>query len=151
MKENCLAIYDMLTQEGYSPNEIISFGRSIGTGMASYLATQRRVSRLILLAPYTSIKDLTKEKLGCFGTVATCCMPQRINFQNIYNLQEIDCPLLMIHGKMDEVIPCEHSLRLIKIAKSQFKKLELRNGMTHNQFDLFRDIIEPIKAFEQLF
>lgn len=52
--------YDYLLKQ-YSENEITLYGRSLGTGIASYLAAKNKPSRLILETPYYSILDVAKE------------------------------------------------------------------------------------------
>lgn len=148
MREDGIEIYDMLKREkNCETQDIISFGRSIGSGVASHLATKRPVGCLILQSPYTSIRDLTKEKIGFLAKVCYCCIPEALNFQNSKNLAQIDCPLLMIHGKIDELIPYQHSEKLLSIAKSPQKKLDLRETMSHNRYNLENDLVRRINEF----
>lgn len=45
-------------------SSIILFGKSIGSGPATYLASQYKACALLLLAPFTSIRDMAKEISG---------------------------------------------------------------------------------------
>lgn len=47
-----------------SPDKIIVLGRSIGTGPATYLASAKKIACLALVSPFTSLRDLIKDKVG---------------------------------------------------------------------------------------
>ena len=56
IKEDALSIYDYLTLcVGIREKDILLFGRSMGSGPTSYLASVREPYGLILMSPYTSI------------------------------------------------------------------------------------------------
>jgi hypothetical protein len=58
-------VFDYLTQGvGIKEKDIILFGRSMGSGPATYLSTLRKPCCLLLMSPYTSIKDVAKSILG---------------------------------------------------------------------------------------
>ena len=67
-------------------------------------------------------------------------------FQNSEALKETECPTLLIHGMQDSLIPYTHSQVLHTQTKGP-SKLILPNKMTHNEFDLEKDIMVPIKHF----
>ena len=60
MKSDALQIYDYLMTLN-SETEIIVFGRSIGTGLACYIAKERKPKALVLMSAFTSIKDIAKD------------------------------------------------------------------------------------------
>jgi pimeloyl-ACP methyl ester carboxylesterase len=55
--------YRFLIASGYQPNQIIAYGRSLGTGIATELATTEKIKALILESPYTSLPALASEKM----------------------------------------------------------------------------------------
>ena len=58
-------IYDYLTKcMGIKEKDIILFGRSMGSGPTSYLSSIRNPYALLLMSPYTSIKEAAKSLLG---------------------------------------------------------------------------------------
>jgi len=62
-----LIVFDFLRNKvGFKAKNIFIFGRSIGTGPATYLAGKRNPGLLILLSPFTSIKKVAKEMFGDF-------------------------------------------------------------------------------------
>ena len=137
------AVYDYLTiRAGIKPQQIIIFGRSMGSGPACRLARRREVKALILMSAYMSVQKAAKSLVGCFG----CCVRER--FRNFHRISALKIPILFLHGKKDRVIPCEHSQHLFGLAtQSVLKRLVLREGMTHNEYSTRYDLIEPVKAF----
>ena len=58
-------VYDYLTTcIGINEQDIILFGRSMGSGPTSYLSSIKSPYALLLMSPYTSIKDAAKSLLG---------------------------------------------------------------------------------------
>jgi len=129
------------------PQNIIFFGRSIGTGPSTYMAS--RISQkiasapaaLILQSPYTSIRDIAKEIVGPIGVLA----PKMFN--NYGNISQVQCPILIIHGEKDDIILINHSDVLVKNVphtKMRYNKLPFAD---HNDFDEQVDIILPVREF----
>jgi hypothetical protein len=58
-------VYNYLTLvQGIPESNIILFGRSIGTGPATYLASRKHPCALLLMSPFTSIRDIVRETAG---------------------------------------------------------------------------------------
>jgi len=82
MKEDADSIYDYLTTIcGVKDEDIILFGRSMGSGPTCYLASRKSCHSLLLMSPYTSIKDATKSLLGWAGSMVSMIVYER--FRNI--------------------------------------------------------------------
>lgn len=66
--EDAEIAYDYLTTIcGVNDSDIILFGRSIGTGPTSYLASRKPCHSALLMSAYTSIKDVAKNLFGWVG------------------------------------------------------------------------------------
>lgn len=96
------AAFKYLTEkEGYAPGSVILYGRSLGSGPACWLAARYPVGGLILDGAFSStFRVMTKVKLLPFD-----------KFDNLARLPKLDCPVLLIHGKQDAVIPFDHALK----------------------------------------
>ena len=71
MLEDALTVYDHLVKErGVLESDIILFGRSIGSSPACYVANQRNPAALILMSPFKSIKEVAKDLVGWFLSLA---------------------------------------------------------------------------------
>ena len=98
--------YEFVRDVLHWPEErILLFGHSIGSGAACYLASKRRlIAGLILQSPYTAIADLVQEKVGRLSWLVG-----GRSWNNLAAMKEITCPVLLIHGRADTLIPSTHS------------------------------------------
>lgn len=78
------------------------FGRSIGTGPTLALASKFKVSGVILVTPFLSVRALFREKVGPLA------MMIEEWFSNEDAIQEVKSPVMIIHGGKDFLIPCVH-------------------------------------------
>ena len=78
-------------------------GRSLGSGPSTHLAAKHEPGALILLAPYTSIKNVANNKVG-FLSVLVAEM-----FDNLSKMHRVTCPTCIIHGQRDTMISIEHA------------------------------------------
>ena len=99
-------VYDSLKKE-YKESQIILFGISIGSGVASYLAAHNTPHSLILTATYSSFKTVLKEKLPFVPSFLW-----RYELNTNKRLQKVNCPISIFHGKEDSVFPFKHAQTL---------------------------------------
>jgi pimeloyl-ACP methyl ester carboxylesterase len=136
-------VYDFLNMEVGVPQEnILLFGRSIGSGPATYLAARKDPGALILMSAYTSIRAVVRDVIG---TVAQYLVAER--FQNIEEIKQAKCPVLLLHGEEDKLIWKEHAINLKAACSQTYCELRLSENMTHNDFDFEDDILIPIFEF----
>jgi fermentation-respiration switch protein FrsA (DUF1100 family) len=83
--------------------DILIFGRSMGSGPATYLASKYQPGALILMSPYTSIKNVVKSKVGILSFLVA------EHFDNLTLMSKVSCPTFIVHGQKDTLIPFEHS------------------------------------------
>ena len=97
-----------LTQEaGVAPEDIILYGRSIGSGPSCYLAWKYPAGGLVIESGFTSVtRVVTRIKLLPFDA-----------FPNIRRISKVRCPVLFFHGERDEVVPFSHGRKLYKRAR----------------------------------
>ena len=78
MKEDADTIYDYLTTMcGIKESDVILWGRSMGSGPTSYLASRKQCHSLLLMSPYMSIKDATKSLFGWAGSMLSMIVFER--------------------------------------------------------------------------
>ena len=103
-------MYDYLTStlenSGWAMNEedIILFGRSIGSGPATHVASIRNPCSLLLMSPFKSIRDIVKEQAG---SLLQYVITDR--FRNIDSIKDVRCPTYIVHGQRDTLISFRHS------------------------------------------
>ncbi len=120
--QDITAAYNYLTKTlKIAPEHIILYGRSLGTGPSTYLATQVPVKALILESPFISaFRVQTRVPLFPFD-----------KYPNLSNISILKIPLLVIQGSRDSVIPPWHGKKIYAKAKG-FKQAFWVSGADHN-------------------
>jgi hypothetical protein len=106
------AAYDWLIAQGYAPDDIVIHGLSLGSGVATYLASERPARALILEAPFTSVVDVVHENLPF---VPSFIVSER--FMSRERIGRVSMPVLIAHGDADSTIPFAHGERLFALAR----------------------------------
>jgi fermentation-respiration switch protein FrsA (DUF1100 family) len=75
----------------------------MGSGPATHLASKFAAHALLLMSPYTCIKDVAKQLLGKLSFILSPLVYER--FRNIDAIKQAKCPLFILHGQQDELIP----------------------------------------------
>ncbi len=116
--------YNYLTQElKISPQQIIVFGRSVGGGSAIDLASRKAVAGLIIESTFIS----------AFKVKIPFTLLPFDRFPNLEKIQKVKCPVLIMHGKLDEVVPFYHSEKLFEQAPPPKLSLWVEEA-NHNDF-----------------
>ena len=123
----------------YPHNKIILAGRSMGCAPMIHLATKNTsLAAVILISPYSSLKDVITDK---YGTIPSSLIKEK--FPNQELIGYIKTPIIIIHGKKDEIVDYHHSMKLLKNVTYQYKKGYTIDDMGHN--DVFeRNNIDKI-------
>jgi len=133
-------IFDQLAKQ-YDADQIVIYGRSLGSGVASSVAAKTSPKLLILETPYYSIEKLAGEQMWF--------LPIRIllkyKFRSDLFLPKVTCPIYIFHGTEDELIPYQHAMDLkVLVPKIDFTTIP---GASHNnlsQFELFNEKIGKV-------
>jgi uncharacterized protein len=92
---------EYLRDSGVPREQIVVMGFSLGSGVAAEMAKRGLVSRVVLVAPYTSIPAVVSR----FVPIVPTNLLIRDRFDTLSKAPSIDVPVLVIHGDSDEVIP----------------------------------------------
>ena len=125
--------YDYLLKQ-YSEGNITLYGRSLGTGMASKLAIKNKPKQLILETPYYSILDVAKHRFPLFPIKSLL----RYHFPNYEYVQKVKCPIAIIHGTSDKVVPYESGKKLSELNIDNLEFISIEGG-GHNDLVQFED------------
>jgi abhydrolase domain-containing protein 17 len=116
------AAYKYLTQDlKIPPQKIIIYGQSLGGGMAADLASKNPAAGLVLESTFTS----TARVLVPFPFLPFD------KFTSLDKLRRVSCPVLVIHGDADNVIPFSHGQQLFAAAAEPKLSLWVK-GAGHN-------------------
>ncbi len=111
----------LITKLGVKKNRIIAFGRSVGNSPTIHLATQEQLAGLIIESGFIS----------AFRVVLSIPIFPFDKFPNRDRLKRVRCPVLIIHGENDRVIPFWHGQALYNAA-NQPKQFFAVAGAGHN-------------------
>ncbi|MBL8549303.1 MAG: alpha/beta hydrolase [Hyphomonadaceae bacterium] len=119
--------YDWLVQEGVPPSDIVIHGLSLGSGVATKLASERPARALVLEAPYTAAVDVARLRYPWLPVG----MLMQDQFRSRDWIGAVDMPVLIVHGDRDSVIPFAQGQRLYELAKEPKRFVRIEGG-EHN-------------------
>ena len=105
---DALALYDDV-QARHPRADIAVIGRSLGSGVASYVASQRPVEKLVLVTPFDSLAEVAQAHYPMFPVR----LLMRDRYPSTEYLPRYAGPLLVLRGGRDEVIPPANTDRLL--------------------------------------
>jgi len=119
-------------QSTLTPPRLVIYGRSIGSAVASYLATRTNPDLLILETPFNNLKGAVNPVFRPLVTI----FPLRYSFPTIDWVRQAHCKKLLLHGTADRVVSLNSALKLKKVLLpgDQFVVLE---GGTHDNLSEF--------------
>ena len=138
--EDAETIYGELAKK-YNEENIVIYGRSIGTGIASKVAVGKNPGHLVLESPYYNFPDLAKRYFPL--------IPSRLikyKLRNDVHIQQVTCPVTLFHGTSDEVIYYGSSLKLEKHLGHRGQLVTIPGGH-HNDLpesDVYRRALSEI-------
>lgn len=121
--------------------KVILAGRSLGTALASNLATKTETDKLILISPYYSMPDLFNHKVKVFPFKKL-----KFKFENHTYLPNVKGDAYIIHGNEDKLIPIVLAQKLLPYLKSEQHFIEIANANHFNihEKDEFKEFIKSI-------
>lgn len=126
------ATWEWLVAAGVAPSDIIVFGKSLGGGVATEVSRGKSPGGLVLESTFKSIPSVAKILLPMLPSKA---LFKKERYESIEKMKDIHCPVLIIHGSMDSLIPVDEGQALFKAANSP-KELYIVSGGDHNNVSL---------------
>jgi fermentation-respiration switch protein FrsA (DUF1100 family) len=118
----------LASRPGIDAQRIVYFGESLGAAVAVALAAERPPSALVLRSPFTSLVEV--------GRVHYPWLPVglllRDRYDSIGRIGSVACPLLVIAGEEDAIIPHSQSRELFEAASPRKKRFVSMPGADHN-------------------
>ena len=137
---DAVSIYDQILGQHSS---VSLMGRSLGSGVAVYLAAKRNIEKLLLLTPYDSIAEVAQTHYPYFPTRYLV----KDRFDSITYAINISVPILIITAELDQVVPVKHAEKL----RDQFTRASISyhsiSGAEHNDVTSFPRYRQVMKAF----
>jgi uncharacterized protein len=142
--DQALQLYKM-ARARFSPDSIVIYGRSLGTGVASQLASVRDCKRLILETPYYNIPSVASTYLWMYP------VDRMIKYKLPTNeyLTKVTAPVTIFHGTNDGVIPYDNAVKLKEVLKSGDEFVTV-NGGTHNDLNNHKEMVNELNRILSL-
>ena len=122
---DALAIYDSIQPKHQS---ISLFGRSLGTGVASYVASQRETKKLVLITPYDSIESVARDRYGIFPL----SLLVKDKYNSLSRVPQIQADMMILIAEHDTVVPKRHAYTLAAAFPASQVQVEEILGSHHN-------------------
>lgn len=123
-KQDIVAAYEWLvTEKGIAPKSIIAQGRSLGGGPSTWLAARYEVGGLVIESTFVS----------AFRVKTTWPFLPWDKFNSLRSIRNVKCPVLVMHGREDEIIPFWHGEKLYATASAPKMNLWI-DGARHNDY-----------------
>lgn len=137
---DALAVYDHVQTK--FPN-ISVVGRSLGTGVAVYLASTRKVDKLVLITPYDSIENVAKKHFPIFP-IGRLLIDK---FDSASRIKDVTAKTLILVAEDDRTIPRENTDALIRLFPTDQVVTKTLKGTTHASITFGSEFDELISQF----
>ncbi len=101
-----------LKNNGLDEKNLILYGESLGTGVATHLAQNKNFAGIILETPFTSMIDAAKT----FYPYIPVKLLLKDKFENQKKIKNINLPILIMHGEVDQIVPFSMGKKIYEIA-----------------------------------
>jgi fermentation-respiration switch protein FrsA (DUF1100 family) len=136
------AVYDAY-RASLPEERIVLYGRSLGTGIAAYIAANNKPGKLILETPYYNFVSLAQFHMPIFPAK----LALKYRFKSNEYVQRVNCPIYIFHGTADRVVPYEQGQRLFEsIGMGKATMYTIEGGGHNNLIDFkeFREGMEEV-------
>ncbi len=145
---NGVSAYEYLTQHlNYSSDNIILYGESLGTGISTYISQKYNYKAIILQSGFSSLRKRSTETLPFLIFYPDFMWPD-YSLDNLKILQKPHKPLLLIHGKLDNVVGFNHFENLYEYSLPPKNALVLEKTGHTNIYETAREqFINNVRNF----
>ena len=154
LRQDALAVHDsLIARPSVTPNRLLVWGHSLGSFLATYVASQRSVGGVVLENPATNVEDWTSHLFPWYIRLflGVDVDPALKEDDNLERIRQLEVPLLVVGGKDDPVTDPEMARRLHAEAASEQRQLVLVEGGAHNGLydapevqDAYYDLVEHV-------
>ena len=151
-RRDALAIYDYLVQSSHVGGLVV-FGFSMGSAMATYVASERPVAGMILAAPialadeefpsYAHARGLTPAETA----EVKLADDAHVTFDEVLLVARSSAPLLVMHGDADTLVPPAQGRELFEASPAKNKQFVMLPGATHNEAAGSPGSLAAVQAF----
>jgi fermentation-respiration switch protein FrsA (DUF1100 family) len=124
------AALDFLTRRSVAADRMVFYGESLGTAVAVQMAVEQDCAAVVLEAPFTSVAAVAQSRYWMFPVRRLV----RDKFDSLAKIGDLRCPLFVMHGDRDGVVPIRYGRELFAAAREPKESKWFAEG-THTNFD----------------
>jgi len=126
---------------GVKSENIILYGESLGTGIATEIAQNKNFAGVILETPFTSMGDAAKK----FYPYIPVKLLLRDKYENIKKIKNIKSPILVMHGEIDQIVPFSMGQKIYQEANNPKYSYFTKNDDHMMEYD--QNLINKLNLF----
>ena len=132
---------DWLKKKGVDEKNLILYGESLGTGVATHLAQNKNYAGVILETPFTSMIDAAKN----FYPYIPVNLLLKDKFENYKKVKNINSPILIMHGEVDQIVPFSMGKKIYELANNP--KYSYFTKYDNHMMEYDENLILALKSF----
>lgn len=121
----------LMAETGLTPNSLVYYGESLGTGVAIQMATEFPPKAIILESAYSATDDVAKSRYWMFPVD----LLMKDKFRSIDKVSTLTMPKFQIHAQKDQVIPAQFGQALFDAMPEPKKWVSIKNGGHNDLYD----------------
>ena len=130
-----------LLNKGIEEKNIILYGESLGTGIATHISQNKNFAGVILETPFTSMVDVAKT----FYPYIPVSLVLKDKFENKKKMKNISSPILVMHGELDQIVPFRMGEKIYKIANNP--KYSYFTKYDNHMMEYDENLIKALESF----
>jgi pimeloyl-ACP methyl ester carboxylesterase len=135
----------LLREKHFAPDAVVIVGRSLGAAIAAHIAARHRPAAVILESTFTSLPDIAAET----HPLVPARLMTRFKYNTLARMPRIHSPVMIVHGREDQVIGYHHGERLYAAANEPKVFLEISGDHATGFLDSGDKYIDGLREFLQ--
>lgn len=138
LRKDALLFYGHAKDLGFTDDNIIVYGRSLGASLATYVASRENPSQLVLETPFYNLTDVAQHRFPFLPVQKLL----KYRFPSNEFIKEVRCPVTIFHGTEDQVVPLDSGKKLFETIGENPSRFYTIEGGRHNnliEFESFRE------------
>ena len=141
--EDARSAINWLNMKGMQDKNIILYGESLGTAVVVEIAQNKKYAGIILESPFTSMVNIGKKHYPFFPVSFLL----KDKFESYKKMANISVPVLVIHGKVDKIVPYVMGKKMYELANEP--KFFYFQKYGDHMMDYDKELLSVIKKFIQ--
>ena len=130
-----------LNSKGVANEDIIIYGESLGTGVATEIAQNNNFAGIILESPFTSMVDAGKSKYPFLPVKLLL----KDKYESVRKIKKINSPILIMHGKVDKLVPFYMGSKIYELANEP--KYSYFSEYDDHMMEYNKNLLKVLKSF----